>query len=353
MKKKRDLSADYLRAIAMLLVVMGHTIANSNLTGYENSLLFKIIWALQMPLFMVVSGYVTFFAKPMASFHDLVKYIQKKSLTLLFPWGVWTIGVRGFLLGGWTAHNFLQKIIHLLWHMDSGYWFLTSLWSIQMLWGIAEFVCRKAFPGNALSKAFFTAAVTALLSSVLLITGFFAGFSFFGIKLSCYYLPFFLLGCVFPHFRSALSGKKGYALWERMLVCVLLIVFSFLLFSYNFYTAGDSVLTILMRIICSVSGCAVLAYCVHYLQSEHFRKEKTALLWIGSHTLELYLCHSLFLGIIDGGGAMLNSMAGTAVAIANFFITLLLSCAAAALLGWNRFTGLVFFGKFAVSNRAK
>ena len=52
MKKKRDLSADYLRAIAMLLVVMGHTIANSNLTGYENSLLFKIIWALQMPLFM-------------------------------------------------------------------------------------------------------------------------------------------------------------------------------------------------------------------------------------------------------------------------------------------------------------
>lgn len=61
MKKKRDLSADYLRAIAMLLVVMGHTIANSNLTDYENSLLFKIIWALQMPLFMVVSGYVTFF----------------------------------------------------------------------------------------------------------------------------------------------------------------------------------------------------------------------------------------------------------------------------------------------------
>lgn len=77
-----------------------------------------------------------------------------------------------------------------------------------MLWGIAEFVCRKAFPGNALSKAFFTAAVTALLSSVLLITGFFAGFSFFGIKLSCYYLPFFLLGCVFPHFRSALRGKR-------------------------------------------------------------------------------------------------------------------------------------------------
>lgn len=53
------------------------------------------------------------------------------------------------------------------------------------------------------------------------------------------------------------------------------------------------------------------------------------------------------------GAAMLNSMAGTAAAIANFFITLLLSCAAAALLGWNRFTGLVFFGKFAVSNRAK
>ena len=123
MKKKRDLTADYVRSIAMLLVIMGHTIANSNLTGYENSLLFKIIWVLQMPLFMLISGYVTNFAKPMESFRDLVKYIGKKSLTLLLPWAVWTIGVRGFLLGGWTVHNFLQKINHLLWHMDSGYCF--------------------------------------------------------------------------------------------------------------------------------------------------------------------------------------------------------------------------------------
>lgn len=353
MKKKRDLTADYVRSIAMLLVIMGHTIANSNLTGYENSLLFKIIWVLQMPLFMLISGYVTYFAKPMESFHDLVKYIGKKSLTLLLPWAVWTIGVRGFLLGGWTVHNFLQKINHLLWHMDSGYWFLTSLWSIQMLWGIAVFVCRKAFPGNTLSKAFFTAAVTALLSSVLLITGFFAGFSFFGIKLSCYYLPFFLLGCVFPYFRSAVSSKKGYALWERIIICALLIVSSCLVISRNFYTTEDSVSIIFTRIICSISGCAVLAYCAHYLQSVHFRKEKTALLWIGSHTLELYLCHNLFIGIIDGGGAMLNSVTGAAVALANFCITLLLASAAAAALGWNRFTRLIFFGKYSAAVKAQ
>lgn len=50
---------------------------------------------------------------------------------------------------------------------------------------------------------------------------------------------------------------------------------------------------------------------------------------------------------------MLNSVTGAAVALANFCITLLLASAAAAALGWNRFTRLIFFGKYSAAVKAQ
>ncbi|MCD7771860.1 MAG: acyltransferase family protein [Oscillospiraceae bacterium] len=58
----RNKNVDILRGIAMLMVILGHT-----MTGYtENSqdtLLFNIIWTLQMPLFILISGYVTKYSR--------------------------------------------------------------------------------------------------------------------------------------------------------------------------------------------------------------------------------------------------------------------------------------------------
>lgn len=113
-----------------------------------------------MPLIILISGWVTCYSKPITSAKALVRYIGKKSLAYLLPWFVWTIGIRGFLLGGWTIHNFSQKLISLLWHMDSGYRFLTSLWTIQILWGISSYLCRRAYPAHALRKAISIACIT-------------------------------------------------------------------------------------------------------------------------------------------------------------------------------------------------
>ena len=58
MAKDRNQFVDIMRGIAMLLVVLGHTMTGCT-TGAEKSFLFNIVWSLQMPLFILISGYVT------------------------------------------------------------------------------------------------------------------------------------------------------------------------------------------------------------------------------------------------------------------------------------------------------
>ena len=42
----------------MLLVVLGHIMTGCTV-GAEESFLFNIVWSLQMPMFILISGYVT------------------------------------------------------------------------------------------------------------------------------------------------------------------------------------------------------------------------------------------------------------------------------------------------------
>ena len=56
MSKKRDRRLDCIKGIAISLVVIGH-ILQFCYSDYSSLFVFNIIWTLQIPLFMVVSGY--------------------------------------------------------------------------------------------------------------------------------------------------------------------------------------------------------------------------------------------------------------------------------------------------------
>mgnify|MGYP002672497968 CR=1 FL=1 len=87
----RNSSVDIIRGFAMLLVVLGHTISGT-VKECSDSLLFQAIWTLQMPLFIVISGYVTRYSRPLVD-SSLWKFVKKRTLAYLLPWGVWTIVV--------------------------------------------------------------------------------------------------------------------------------------------------------------------------------------------------------------------------------------------------------------------
>ena len=73
--KHRNALVDVIRGLAILIVILGHTISYNNIEGYENSIIFKVIWSLQMPLFMVISGYITKYSRSPNSSKSLIMYI--------------------------------------------------------------------------------------------------------------------------------------------------------------------------------------------------------------------------------------------------------------------------------------
>ena len=130
MAKDRNQFVDIMRGIAMLLVVLGHTMTGCT-TGAEKSFLFNIVWSLQMPLFILISGYVTRYSREISDGSGLWKYVKRRTIAYLLPWVVWSFIVRGIIFG---QSNFLN-LKWLLWHMDSGYWFLATIWTISLtLW---------------------------------------------------------------------------------------------------------------------------------------------------------------------------------------------------------------------------
>lgn len=61
-KQNRNTSIDLIKSFAIGLVVLGHVIAGS-VTGSCNTILMDIIWTLQIPLFMIVGGFVVQFSR--------------------------------------------------------------------------------------------------------------------------------------------------------------------------------------------------------------------------------------------------------------------------------------------------
>ena len=163
----------------MLLVVLGHTMTGCT-TGAEKSFLFNIVWSLQMPLFILISGYVTTYSREISDGSGLWKYVKRRTIAYLLPWVVWSFIVRGIIFG---QSNFLN-LKWLLWHMDSGYWFLATIWTISMIFGVSTFFAGKMVEDSAVKQQVFTLFFYIVGMAVLAGIGMLAGLSFFAIKLT-------------------------------------------------------------------------------------------------------------------------------------------------------------------------
>lgn len=253
------MAVDVLRGIAILMVVLGHTMSGCTLNS-ENTFLFRVIWSLQMPLFMLISGYVTKYSKPIVSGKALLRLLKKRSLSYLIPWIVWTVGVRGFLLG---ESSYLD-IPWLLWHMDSGYWFLFSLWTITVIFAASQWVASKVH--SEYGSIRYLIALTACYgfgAAILLGLGIWQGLSFLCIKLTLYYMPFYFAGYLFGVYQERITCMKNGTQWIEGVVALCCLAWLYLVLRFNFYTAEETVAMILLRMVTSLMGCiAVSGLCV-------------------------------------------------------------------------------------------
>ena len=311
--KNRNRSVDAIRGIAMLMVVLGHTIAIST-SGYEPTFAFQVIWTLQMPLFMMISGYVTRYSRPISSAGSLKRFISKRSLAYMLPWAVWTFLVRGIIIG---QHNYLD-VRYVLWHMDSGYWFLASIWILCMAFGIVDYICNKipCCIKHPVTSVIYHLIGCFVAMAALAIIGLKLGFDFFCIKLSLYYFPFYLCGYIFGQFQNDLSSAKWYPFIQNVIVAICFGAWIYLITRIDFYSAVDSSKMIILRFIASLIGCVAF---IGLLSRFNARWAVTS----GVYSIQIYLLHYLFLNILrPTPQPMFVSVTGIGLVVLNYTLTL-------------------------------
>ena len=336
--EKRNQFVDIMRGIAMLLVVLGHTMTGCTADS-QKSFLFNIIWSLQMPLFILISGYVTKYSRPISDSKGLWKYVKRRTIAYMLPWAVWSFVVRGIIFG---QDRFLN-VRSLLWSMDSGYWFLATIWTISMIFGMASFIAERLSNESVLKKQ--VVLLMCYLAGMVLLAGIglLLGLSFFAIKLTLYYMPFYYAGFLYGQFDDKImkseSGKKA----VDCAVAICFVIWLYVILRHSLYDMADSGFAIILRAATSQAGCiAVCGLCKGIFSD----KIGGALAWIGKHSLEVYLTHYLLLSLIklDKAPNLYNPV-GLTLVLVNYIVTVALTALIIMALNKNRVLRFALTGK--------
>lgn len=173
-KRERDIRFDILKGIATLVVVFGHVLQYS-IKGYEDSLVFNIIWSIQIPLFMVVSGYFS-----MSRVAPTLKKLGSQLFRYLWP----CVTYFSILCVSYHYADPLSSAVNLLWQLEGTLWYLVVL----AILSIFNFFAMKAsniianWVGGALYSAVFFG-----MAMIFALPGLKFGLTFLGIKYVLYY----------------------------------------------------------------------------------------------------------------------------------------------------------------------
>lgn len=124
---KRNEQIDFLKAVAIVLVVFGHSIQCGSGAVYEQqqvffgNIFYKFIYSFHMPLFMLISGFLFYFS---IRNHVWTENLKSRITTLLIPIIVWSIVpflTEAFesdsMTGIQLLNFFVFKAIHNLWFL--------------------------------------------------------------------------------------------------------------------------------------------------------------------------------------------------------------------------------------------
>ena len=128
---KRINELDYIRCIAIFMVVMGHVLLFT--LKIEHTALLGIIGICEMPLFFIVSGYLTYKERE-ESLKETMARLLKRSRALLVPLVVWSIVLN-------LCDEKITFSLSMVYR--GGYWFFVALWWCDILNTFAVYISKK------------------------------------------------------------------------------------------------------------------------------------------------------------------------------------------------------------------
>lgn len=305
----------------MLMVVMGHVLLFS--LKIEHTALIDIIGICEMPLFFVVSGYLTHKERE-ESFRETMSRLLVRSRTLLVPLVVWSIVLN-------LCDEQITFSLSMVYR--GGYWFFVTLWWCDVLNTFAAYISKRF--------KFCMVADIVLYGSVytVILLGRIKNIELDGIlpiQNVQYYFPFFVLGLLMRKYKlvnNVILNKYSYAV--GMLLLIIGWYFS-------------SIESFVIWFVAALGGVVVVWMACREINSE--LKVAKMLNIIGKNTLPIYAIHYLFIAIMPctlrdvvniPHGFFFQLVITFVYAVLVIFLCLLVD----RILSLNPFTRMIFLGE--------
>lgn len=258
---------DVLKAFAILLVVLGHSIQFINWGGYKSDIIFNIVYTFHMPLFMAVSGYF-FLGSLKLGFFEL---LCKKSFALLWPAILWSIPKMVMSSG-----SIIDVLIYNI-------WFLKSLFICYIV-----YYCFYKFMG------LFYGCIFIILVSILLPLSILPGY----LNMM---LPSFALGI-------AISQKKEILLSQNTRFDFILFLSYIILFIFRpadktpdgiiecFFPLQINIYSLLLFFYRMIMAFVAVILCFRIFSK--CQRTSPVISYIGSSTLCIYLLNGVFSDVL-------------------------------------------------------
>lgn len=171
---------DYMRGIAIILVVMGHVVLFS--LKIDNADIIMLFSIFHIPIFFTVSGFLAHKNSERVCFYNEMKRLLKRSMALLVPFVVWS------LVNNVLKNSISGSLSIIYW---GGYWFFLALWWCDVLYIVINLISRK-WNLSLIADIILYAVIYAII-----LLGRLEGFDLGGwlpIINVQYYFPFFTIG---------------------------------------------------------------------------------------------------------------------------------------------------------------
>jgi len=316
----RAIGIDALRGLAILLVVLGHSISNAenllaattyNLEYYVSN----FIYTFHMPLFFMVSGYVLFGKRIR---------IGDRAIRLLLPFLAW-------IPVSWAVNRYIR---HFPWpvrfwatfkdtvlHPGAGLWFLPTLFICSLLLIPVVFLAKKWSWAGEISLLVIFVAVNLI------------PFDDLGLVQVKYFFAFFALGYLAAKYRPRLREIER----ERSDIALMGVSALFLLLFTGLYYWGrihPFTFPITIYDLFKTPGAYVIRYlmaamgiitCIAFIRSLKTSRARTVFAWFGLVTMEIYVSHGILLQLTFGSGwvkVLVSLVTGTVLPLALAFLLL-------------------------------
>lgn len=297
--KKRSITLDVLKGLAILLVVLGHSIDNglSHAVAATN-MLHVAIYAFHMPLFFLITGYVLYFTLPTAQMYK--KWLTDKAMYLLIPH--FLIMALVLVLPRWMTNQGITLEGNTVWKNVSDAIFFSGtewfLWTMLIVLALLSCVALIDKAGKAHNFWICFGITTAAI--VILPT---EGPDIFRIWEVQWYYQFAALGYVIAKVQDKLTWR-----WAGLIIgaaCFVPLLFAsgwlhIPLQSLIHYILIGEIDMYVVRVLQALAGSSMVIIVAILLGK--IKGLSWPFQWVGRYSLSIYAIHYLFTGLGFGTG---------------------------------------------------